>query len=94
MLWEFGLTFSCCCGLCCALCRAARLLYRLQALNAEDPLTTAHRAEMISLAADVAWVLFLHRVPRKLQASAATSCACGHLKATGVRHAVVIVHRS
>ncbi|GIL91665.1 hypothetical protein Vretifemale_19265 [Volvox reticuliferus] len=51
----------------------------VRALRPDDPATIAHRSELISLAADVAWLLFLGRMParsiRRLLAAAASAAA-------------------
>ncbi|GFR50450.1 hypothetical protein Agub_g12671, partial [Astrephomene gubernaculifera] len=55
----------------------------LASVRSPDPVTAAHRAALISLAADVAWVLFLHRLPRRLAQHLRKAAGTGARAAAG-----------
>ncbi|GIL53398.1 hypothetical protein Vafri_9037 [Volvox africanus] len=68
--------------------RNVHCIAQLQAVRPEDAVVAAHRSELISLAADVAWLLFLGRMPARsiqklLAAAAAAAAGPAHRQAHG-----------
>ncbi|EFJ47185.1 hypothetical protein VOLCADRAFT_92378, partial [Volvox carteri f. nagariensis] len=48
---------------------------QLKAVRSEDPFTVSHRSELISLASEVAWLLFLGRMPARIMQRMLTAAA-------------------